>query len=332
MGRRILVTGGGGYIGAHTVHHLVRSGVPACDIVVLDNLVNGHREFLPAGVVFVQADLNQFDCVTATIRTQEIDRVLHFAGFAYVGESMEYPGKYFQNNVSAGLVLLEAMRLGGCRRIVFSSSCSIFGMHPKIPITEEEEPHPANPYAESKLMFEKALQWYGSQHGFSAVRLRYFNAAGADYGIGPRHEPETRLIPLTIGAALTRTAPLQVFGADYPTPDGTCIRDYIHVTDLAEAHKYALLYLDRIDIGETPGFNLGTGQGTSVMQIIHWVERVSGLPVPFTIHPRRPGDPPQLVADSTRAQAALGWKIRKPLPTIVADAWAWHSGEWSRKG
>jgi UDP-arabinose 4-epimerase len=320
----ILVTGGAGYVGAHTVHHLMRQGVAPESIVVFDNLSEGHREHVPRGVRLVEGDVTRPDDFDAVFRDHRIERVLHFAGAAYVGESMRDPGKYFRINLSGGVNLLEAMRRGGCSEIVFSSSCTTYGIPTAVPIREDHPQQAISPYGESKLAFEKALRWYAQAHGLRSVALRYFNAAGAGYGIGEAHSPETHLIPLAIQAALGNGPTLGVFGSDYDTPDGTCIRDYVHVVDLAEAHARALAFLQ----GGATGFtavNLGTGRGTSVREVIERVGKAAGRPVPVRQEGRRPGDPAALVADPALAASVLGWRARLSIGDIVRDACAWHA-------
>ena len=320
---RILVTGGAGYVGSHTVHHLVQNGVEPSTIVVLDNFSQGHRDALPDGVVVVEGDLRRAVDLETAFAGRDIGSVVHFAGLAYVGESMEQPGRYFETNVGGGLALLEAMRAHDCRRIVFSSTCSIYGVPERVPIPEDHPLAPINPYGESKRMFERILAWYGAIHAIKSISLRYFNAAGAGYGIGERHEPETHAIPLLLDSALGRREPFSVLGIDHPTKDGSCIRDYIHVVDLARAHALAL---DRLR-SATPTaeiFNLGTGVGTSVLELIGLVEQLVGHHVDYRTAPRRPGDPPVLVASSARARDALGWAASNTIRDILADALAWH--------
>lgn len=321
--RKILVTGGAGYIGSHTVHYLIKNGFRPEDIVVFDNLVYGHREAVPAGVKFVQGNLLNKAEIGPVFIEDSIDGVIHFAAYAFVGESMINPGKYFENNIVGGLNLLEAMLAGGCKRIVFSSTCATYGIPKKSPLTEDMTTTPINPYGETKLMFEKILSWYWEIHQLKSVRLRYFNAAGAAYGLGEEHEPETHLIPLVISAALGKRKSVSIFGADYDTPDGTCIRDYIHVLDLASAHLAALKFLDRPDAG-TDFFNIGTGKGASVREVIDEVKKYQQN---FTVRQeaRRPGDPAELVADPTKAKDILGWQSQYSLPDIIKDAWEYHS-------
>jgi UDP-glucose-4-epimerase GalE len=321
MSKAVLVTGGAGYIGSHAAKALARAGyVP----VVLDNLVYGHRAAVRWGAL-VEGDVGDRALVAETLRRYEIGAVMHFAAFAYVGESMTRPERYFHNNLVNTLSLLGAMREAGVRRIVFSSTCATYGVPESVPIREDMAQRPVNPYGESKLMVERALHWEGVAHGLQHVSLRYFNAAGADPEgeIGERHEPETHLIPLILDAALGRRAQIDVYGTDYPTPDGSAIRDYIHVGDLADAHVLALGHLERG--GASLALNLATGQGHSVREVIDAAERVTGRGVPRRETERRPGDPPALVADATRARAILGWTPRQSdLDTILATAWAWH--------
>ena len=327
MSHHVLVTGGAGYVGSHACKALAAAGfVP----VVLDSLVHGHRRAVRWGP-FVQGDLADADLLRRTLAAYRIEAVLHFAAFAYVGESMQQPEKYFRNNVINTLSLLEAMQAAEVRRIVFSSTCATYGVPDTLPLAEDHVQRPANPYGESKLFIERALGWHGVAHGLRSVCLRYFNAAGADPDgeIGEDHDPETHLIPLAIDAALGRRAPLQVFGTDYATPDGTAIRDFIHVTDLADAHVRALAYL--IAGGESTALNLGTGRGHSVLQVAAAVERATGRPVPMQDQPRRAGDPPALVADPRRANEVLQWHPRhSALETIVETAWRWSAGARSR--
>ncbi|MBI3126265.1 MAG: UDP-glucose 4-epimerase GalE [Candidatus Tectomicrobia bacterium] len=323
MNPAILVTGGAGFIGSHTCKLLSRAGYQP---VVYDNLVNGNRWAVKWGS-FVEGDLADSAILRRALREYCIKAVIHFAAYAYVGESMRAAGKYFSNNVINTLNLLEAMRETGVRNIVFSSSCATYGIPSRIPIQESEPQAPINPYGETKLMAEKALRWYGEVHGFRWTALRYFNAAGADPEgeIGEHHDPETHLIPLVIQAALGLRPQVEIFGTDYPTPDGTAMRDYIHVCDLADAHVKALEYL--LAGGESTPLNLGTGNGHTVLDVIRAVERLSGHELPLRTAPRREGDPAILVADPSRAGQVLGWKpLFADLRTIVQTAWAWHTG------
>jgi UDP-glucose-4-epimerase GalE len=321
MSKAVLVTGGAGYIGAHACKALARAGYAP---VVLDNLAYGHREAVRWGPC-VEGDLADRALVADTIRRFDISAVMHFAAFAYVGESMTKPEIYFANNVVNSLGLLDVMRETGVRRIVFSSSCATYGVPERVPIAEDMPQRPVNPYGESKLMVERILHWEGVAHGLHHASLRYFNAAGADPAgeIGEHHEPETHLIPLVLDAALGRRAQIDVFGTDYPTPDGSAIRDYIHVTDLAEAHVLALRHIEGGGAGLA--LNLATGNGHSVREVIAAAERVTQRRIPRREMPRRPGDPPALVADPARARALLGWTAKhSDLDTILATAWEWH--------
>lgn len=318
------MTGGAGYIGSHTCKALAQAG---CVPVTLDNFVYGHRWAVKWGPV-IEGDILDRGLVEQVLRQHQIEAVVHFAAYAYVGESMSDPGKYFANNVAGTLALLDAMRACGVRDIVFSSTCATYGIPAAVPIDEDSPQHPVNPYGESKLFVERALHWYGSAHGLRSVALRYFNAAGADLDgeIGEDHDPETHLIPLAIAAALGQGPQLQIFGSDYPTPDGTPVRDYVHVTDLASAHVKALGYLR--GGGSSTALNLGTGTGHSVREVIAALERASGRRVPAREAPRRAGDPPQLVAMPGRAKEVLGWEPRlSDIDTMVSTAWRWHSSQ-----
>lgn len=319
---RILVTGGAGYIGSHTVRHLLNNGWDPEQIVVFDNLIYGHKEFVPPGVELVEADLLLKEDLWAVFAENQFDAVIHFAAYAYVGESMEKPGKYFENNVCGGLNLLRTMADHGCDKIIFSSTCATYGMPEKTPITEDMPTKPINAYGESKLMYETILQWFDKLRDVRHVALRYFNAAGADFGIGERHDPETHLIPLTIEAALGKRQSIKIFGTDYPTPDGSCIRDYIHVTDLADAHLKALNYL--AEGNPSDYFNLGTGQGSSVKEIVDLVKEVSGRDFTVEEVDRRPGDPAVLLSGGDKAARTLGWKCERDIRWIIESAWDWH--------
>ena len=317
----ILVLGGAGYIGSHAAHALRRSGY---EVVLYDNLSTGFRR-LAQGFELVEGDIADEARLRPVLA--RVDAVMHFAAHAYVGESVENPRKYFQNNVLAALSLLNSALDTGIRRFVFSSSCAVYGIPGQIPITEQTPRAPVNPYRASKLFFENALEAYGRAYGLRSVSLRYFNAAGAagsknESGeIGEMHDPETHLIPLALAASTANGPELQVYGSDYPTPDGTCVRDYIHVNDLAEAHVRALQYLEKG--GDSLAINLGTGRGHSVLEVIQAAEKATGRPVRRTIGPRRPGDPPVLVADPAKAQKVLGWTAKRNLADIVSSAWAW---------
>lgn len=322
MNMRVLITGGAGFIGSHTAKLLARSGYQP---VVFDNLSTGHLSAVRWGPIVV-GDLSDTALLTAVLREYDIQAVVHFAASAYVGESMTQPAKYFQNNVQNTLSLLNAMLEAGVKQIVFSSSCAVYGDPGDRLITEETLKQPMNPYGESKLFVERVLGWYQEAYGMRSVALRYFNAAGADPEgeIGENHDPETHILPLVIQTALGQRDHFSIFGNDYPTADGTAVRDYIHVSDLADAHLRALNYLT--DGGESTAINLGTGKGYSVRQIVQAVERLSGRKVAVVESPRRAGDPPMLVADASRAASVLGWRpVYSDLDTIVRTAWDWLS-------
>jgi UDP-glucose-4-epimerase GalE len=313
----ILVVGGAGYIGSHAARALRRSGY---EVVLYDNLSTGFR-CLAQGFELVEGDIADEARLRPVLA--RVDAVMHFAAHAYVGESVENPRKYFQNNVAGALGLLNAALDAGIRRFVFSSTCAVYGIPERIPITEQTAREPVNPYGASKLFFENALEAYSRAYGLRSVSLRYFNAAGADEsgGIGELHDPETHLIPLVLAASTADGPELQIFGSDYPTPDGTCVRDYVHVNDLADAHVRALQHLEKG--GDSLAVNLGTGRGNSVLEVIHAAESATGRPVRRTIEPRRPGDPPVLVADPAKAQRVLGWTAQRNLADIVSTARIW---------
>jgi UDP-glucose-4-epimerase GalE len=321
MAQAILVTGGAGYVGSHACKALAAAGfVP----VTFDNLGRGHRAAVRWGPL-VEGDLHDRESLAGALRQHKPAAVMHFAAFAYVGESVGDPELYYRNNVGGTLALLSAMREAKIGRIVFSSTCATYGDPDSVPIGESAPQRPVNPYGETKLAIEHALRWYGGAYGLRSVALRYFNAAGADLDgeIGEDHDPETHLIPLVVRAALGQAGPIGIFGTDYPTADGTAVRDYIHVADLADAHVRALGYLGAG--GDSAAFNLGTGRGNSVREVIAAVEQAAGRAVPQREAPRRPGDPPELVADPARAEAVLGWRPRhSDLPTIVGSALRWH--------
>jgi UDP-arabinose 4-epimerase len=316
----ILVTGGAGYIGSHTCKALAAKGfVP----VTYDNLSCGHRWAVRWGP-FIQGDLADVVLLETVLREYNIKAVIHFAAFAYVGESMRDPGKYFQNNIVNSLNLLQAMQKAGIDRLVFSSSCATYGIPDELPINESHRQAPVNPYGESKLFVERALHWYDQAHELRSMALRYFNAAGADPEgeIGEEHDPETHLVPLVIQAALGRRSSIEIFGVDYPTKDGTAVRDYVHVTDLANAHVAALGYL--ISGGSSDVINLGTGHGYSVKEVISAVEDIAGRRVPAISANRRLGDPPELIADAAKARSIIQWIPQySALETIVETAWRW---------
>jgi UDP-glucose-4-epimerase GalE len=317
---RILITGGAGYIGSHAVRLFLSRGH---DVYVYDNLSFGHRAAVPADRLIV-GDLSEVHRVDHALMQHRIEAVVHFAAFAFVGESVQQPGKYYQNNLVNTLHLMECMRRNRVWRFVFSSTCATYGIPERVPITEDEPQKPINPYGATKLAVERALADYSQAYHWGHAALRYFNASGAspDGAIGEDHDPETHLIPLAFQAALGQRPQLEIFGTDYPTPDGTCIRDYIHVDDLAEAH---LLALEALEPGKELRLNLGIGRGYSVREVIRTVEEVSGKKVPVREAPRRAGDPPALVAASDRARKELNWQPHfGDLRSIVETAWRWH--------
>ncbi|MGA1238831.1 MAG: UDP-glucose 4-epimerase GalE [Limisphaerales bacterium] len=312
----VLVTGGAGYIGSVCAEKLLDSGHT---VTILDNLTEGHRSAVDPRAQFFEADLANANDVSTIIGENHIEAVIHFAANALVGESMTNPGKYFRNNVACGINLLEALVTHKVRKLVFSSTCATYGVPDTVPITESLPQSPVNPYGESKLMFERMLHWYGRIHQLEYVAFRYFNAAGATEQHGEHHRIETHLIPNVLKVALGQKEHCEIYGTDYPTPDGTCIRDYIHVVDLAEAHILAL------QPGIQGAFNLGTGTGCSVRQIIRTCEEVTGKSIPTITQPRRIGDPPELVASPQRTQVALNWKPRfTKIQDIIGTAWNWH--------
>jgi len=321
----ILVTGGAGYIGSHAAAAIEKSGHTP---IIFDNLSAGHLWAVESSK-FIEADLAAKSSIRRAIEEYHIDAVIHFAAHAYVGESVVHPRKYFQNNAVNTLNLLDVMLDLAVKCIVYSSTCAIYGIPERMPISEEHPQRPVNPYGESKLFIERVLDWYGKAYGLRWVALRYFNAAGASGQLGECHDPETHLIPLAIDAALTGV-PMSIFGTDYPTEDGTAVRDYIHVDDLASAHIAALEYL--IKKSASRAFNLGTGRGYSVRQVLDMVERVGKKPVPYRAADRRPGDPAVLVADNRAAIELLGWKPqRSSLREIVESAWLWHASSAKQK-
>ena len=315
---RILVTGGAGYIGSVTAEMLLAAGH---SVAVLDNLSRGHRDAVPPGARLVIGDVRDGEQAAELMRRERIDCVMHFSASSLVGESMVHPGRYFGNNVIGVIRLLQAMQAAGVGRFIFSSSAAVYGEPERVPIVEDDAVRPTNPYGESKATAERFLEWYRRLHGLRYATLRYFNAAGASAERGEDHAPETHLIPLALQAAAGERAALQVYGRDYPTADGTCVRDYIHVCDLADAHIRAL---DRLDALERATFNLGNGEGYSVLEVVGAVERVTGCAVPVEDAPRRSGDPARLVASADRARESLAWvPQRGRLDEIVADAWNW---------
>ena len=317
----ILVIGGAGYIGSHMVKELISHGR---EVVILDNLTTGHRESVPDGE-FIKGDLGDENLLQRIFKIYPIHTVMHFAAFSLVGESVQFPLKYFENNVSKTITLLKVMLEHGIKRFIFSSSASVYGEPEEIPITENCSVRPTNPYGASKLMVEDILQECDKAHGLKYISLRYFNAAGADETgtIGENHNPESHLIPLVLKAAKGEKENITVFGTDYPTKDGTCIRDYIHVTDLAQAH---LLAMDALENGESSNiYNMGNSHGYSVKEVIETARQVTGLQIPVKEGPRRPGDPAILVAGSEKIKKELGWQPKfQDLETIVKTAWKWH--------
>ena len=313
---KVFVTGGAGYIGSICVEQLLDAGH---DVVVFDNLSEGHRSAVDERAMFIEGCLSDRETILNAVGSNQPEAIMHFAANALGGESMTNPSKYFRNNVANGINLLEAAVEGGVRKFVFSSTCATFGVPETMPMTEALPQNPINPYGESKLIFEKLLRWYQELHGLEFVALRYFNAAGASDKFGEHHRIETHLIPNVLKVALGQTKECKIFGTDYPTPDGTCIRDYIHIIDLAQAHMLAM------EPGKNGYYNLGNGEGYSVRQVIETCERVSGKPIPAIEDPRRPGDPPRLVAGAQKAIDELGWKPQfASLDQIVESAWRWH--------
>ncbi len=321
-GMSVLVTGGAGYIGSHTVRLLAEGGD---DVVVLDSLEFGHREAVWPGVPLVVGDIADPDLVRRIVEEHDVDAVIHFAAYKAAGESMERPERYFDNNVARSAALLDALQAAEVQRIVFSSSCAVYGTPRALPVDEDHPTGPESPYGASKLMVEQMLQWHGVCHGLGWVGLRYFNAAGAspDARIGEDSTVSLNLIPVALRAALGQIPALRVFGADYPTPDGTAIRDYVHVVDLADAHVRALRYLERG--GASTVVNLGTGSGSSVLEVIEHAKRACGIDFGVERVERRPGDPVAIYADNTRARELLGWQPTFGLEEIVQSAWRWCS-------
>jgi len=313
---KILVVGGAGYIGSVCVELLLDQGH---GVTIFDNLTEGHRRAIDPRAEFVEGDLVDRQSIEKTLAKQHPDAVMHFAANALVGESMQNPSKYFRNNIANGLNLLDAMVGVGVEKIVFSSTCAIFGPPERVPIDETMPARPINPYGESKLAFEKILQWYGQIHGLKCISLRYFNAAGASTKFGEDHRIETHLIPSVLKVALGQKPNVEIFGTDYETPDGTCIRDYIHILDLARAHILAL------NANKSDFYNLGTGGGASVREVIDSCRKLTGREIDIVEKPRRPGDPPRLIASSEKIKRELGWKPQfQSLDAIIESAWKWH--------
>jgi UDP-glucose-4-epimerase GalE len=317
----VLVTGGAGYIGSHTVRALRNDGI---DVVVLDSLEYGHPEAVLDAPVEV-GDIADSALVRRVVEEYRVDQVVHFAGYKAAGESMVVPERYFDNNVTRTLDLLNALRDADVDRIVFSSSAAVYGTPKQLPVDEEHSTGPESPYGESKLMVEQMLRWFSACHGMRSVALRYFNAAGAssDTRLGEDSHTPLNLVPVAMRAALGQIPALPVYGTDYPTPDGSAIRDYVHVEDLADAHLRALRYLG--SGGDTTVINVGTGAGSSVLEVIAATKRASGVDLPVRLEPRRAGDPTIVYADNQRARALLGWEAKHGLDDIVSSAWKWHS-------
>ena len=317
----ILVTGGAGYIGSVTVEALRGRGL---NVVVIDNLVYGHRNAVDASMPFYEGDIGDKELVSRIIAENSVTACMHFSAYAYVGESVQQPQKYFQNNVRQTLDLLDVLLEHDVKQFVFSSTCATYGEPQYTPIDEQHPQQPTNPYGWSKLMIERVLEAYSTAYGLRYVALRYFNASGATATRGEDHFPETHLIPLVLFAALGKLSHVSVFGTDYPTPDGTAIRDYIHVSDLAEAHLLALDHLDKA--GNSDAFNLGNGSGFSVNEVIAAARRVTGREINVANAPRRPGDPSKLIANAEKAGRILGWKPKiAGIEEIIGSAWKWHT-------
>ncbi len=318
----ILVTGGAGYIGSHFVKLLIENGL---QVTVVDNLCRGHREAVHPKANFEEVDILDYYKLLTALRKYEFDAAVHFAAFAYVGESVENPSLYYVNNVTGSLNLIRAVNECGIKNFVFSSTCSVYGDNVEIPISEKQPTNPINPYAQTKLIIEKILADFSTAYGLNYAALRYFNAAGADSKgeLGESHDPEPHLIPLILQTALGKREKIYVFGDDYPTPDGTCIRDYIHIEDLADAHLRAVNYL--VENKESLIVNLGTGKGNSVMEVIETARKITGAEIPTEITKRRAGDPPSLVADNSLAKEKLGWVPKHNLSSIIKTAWKWHN-------
>lgn len=316
----ILVAGGAGYIGSATVEMLRAQDR---EVVVLDSLAYGHKQALFKGTPFYEGDIGDAELVKEIVARHDVKACVHFAAFTYVGESVEKPALYYGNNVAQGMRLLDALIASNVKRVVFSSTCATYGEPQFLPLTEDHPQQPTNPYGASKLFMERIMKDYDRAYGLRFVALRYFNAAGATPLCGEDHAPETHLIPLVLFAAQGKRPHISVFGNDYPTPDGTCLRDYIHVADLASAHLAALDYLD--EGNDSTAINLGNGQGYSVLEVIEAARKVTGRDIRVKIEPRRTGDPSRLVADASRAREVLGWQPRYPsLEEIIGSAWKWH--------
>ena len=324
---KILVTGGAGYIGGTVALRLLSAGH---NVLIYDNFCHGHRELVPTGTRLIEGDLGNRELLERVFRDEKVDGVMHFAALIEAGESMKHPELYFRNNTASTLTLLEAMLATRIERLVFSSTAAVYGEPEKTPIEETAALAPTNAYGESKLLVEHMLTWLNRIHGLRYASLRYFNVAGAVEGRGEAHEPESHLIPLVLDVALGRRQSIKIFGKDYPTPDGTCIRDYVHVGDLADAH---ILAFEAISTRSRLIYNIGNGQGFSVLEVVESARRVTGHPIPVVEEPRRPGDPAVLVASSKRIIEELGWKPRySSLDDIVHSAWIWHQQRYGGKG
>jgi UDP-glucose 4-epimerase len=324
---KILVTGGAGYIGGTVALRLLSAGH---NVLIYDNFCHGHRELVPTGTRLIEGDLGNRELLERVFRDEKVDGVMHFAALIEAGESMKHPELYFRNNTASTLTLLEAMLAARVERLVFSSTAAVYGEPEKTPIEETAALAPTNAYGESKLLVEHMLTWLNRIHGLRYASLRYFNVAGAVEGRGEAHEPESHLIPLVLDVALGRRQSIKIFGKDYPTPDGTCIRDYVHVGDLADAH---ILAFEAISTRSRLIYNIGNGQGFSVREVVESARRVTGHPIPVVEEPRRPGDPAVLVASSKRIIEELGWKPRySSLDDIVHSAWIWHQQRYGGKG
>jgi UDP-glucose 4-epimerase len=324
---KILVTGGAGYIGGTVALRLLSAGH---NVLIYDNFCHGHRDLVPAGTHLIEGDLADRDLLAKVFREEKVDGVMHFAALIEAGESMKHPEVYFRNNTASTLSLLEAMLAARVERLVFSSTAAVYGEPEKTPIEETATLAPTNAYGESKLLVEHMLTWINRVHGLRYASLRYFNVAGAVEGRGEAHEPESHLIPLILDVAMGRRQSIKIFGKDYPTPDGTCIRDYVHVGDLADAH---ILALEALSARSRLIYNIGNGQGFSVREVVESVRRITGHPIPVIEEPRRAGDPAVLVASSKKIIDELGWKPRyNALDAIVGSAWVWHQQRYGAKG
>jgi len=321
MQKTILVTGGAGYIGSHVTRELIKKGY---NVLILDNLSKGHKKSIPKNVKFMQVDLSDKEAISQVLNENRIDAVIHFAAFIEVGESVKDPSKYFNNNVVNTINLLDAMVERGVKHIVFSSSAAVYGEPKEMPIKEDSEKHPVNPYGMTKLMVEEIMSSYDEAHGLKFIALRYFNAAGADFSgeIGEDHDPESHLIPLVLQVALDKRKEIKVFGTDYPTKDGTCVRDYIHVLDLADAHILALEALFKGNISNA--YNLGNGKGYSVKEVIDQARLITGKEIKSVDEKRRPGDSAFLIADYSKIRKELGWSPKYDIKDIIKNAWNWH--------